>query len=77
MITDVRYINEVNWVQEQGGKVIWIHRPGYYPVNEEENLSFNVIRRRATDITHIDNNSTIEDLHNKIKSLDIKNPPRL
>ena len=74
VITDVRYMNEVEWVQEQGGKVIWIHRPGYCPVNGEENMSFNVIRRRARDITHINNNGTIEELHNNIKSLDIVAP---
>ena len=74
VITDVRYLNEVEWVQEQGGKVIWIHRPGYYPANEEENLSFNVIRQRARNIINLDNNSTIEELHNNIKSLDIVAP---
>ena len=74
VITDVRYMNEVEWVQEQGGKVIWIHRPGYYPANEEENMSFNVIRQRARNIINLDNNGTIEELHNNIKSLDIVAP---
>ena len=74
VITDVRYMNEVEWVQEQGGKVVWIHRPGYYPANEEENMSFNVIRQRARNIINLDNNGTIEELHNNIKSLDIVAP---
>ena len=72
VISDVRYMNEVNWVQEQGGKVIWIHRPGYQPTNEEENMSFDVIRQQAWDIINLDNNGTIEELHKKV--LDIVAP---
>ena len=74
VITDVRYLNEVKWIQERGGKVIWIHRPEYPPANKEEILSFYAIRQQATDIIDLDNNGTIEELHNKIKSLDFLNP---
>lgn len=72
VITDVRYLNEVKWIQEQGGKVIWIHRPEYPPANDEESLSFYAIRQQATDITHLDNDGTIEELHNKIKDVIMK-----
>jgi len=35
-ITDVRYMNEVEWIKEQGGAIIHISKTGCKPANEEE-----------------------------------------
>jgi hypothetical protein len=35
-LPDCRYINEIEWIQEQGGKVFYLHRNGYGPANDEE-----------------------------------------
>ena len=75
VITDVRYLNEVNWILESGGQIIRLHRPGFNAANEEERLSFMVIDQAILhSVTNVDNDGSIEDLHNKIKSLDFLNP---
>lgn len=35
-ITDVRYINEVQWIQSEGGLILNIQREGVGPANSEE-----------------------------------------
>lgn len=39
IISDVRYLNEVRAIQNAGGIVIYIARPGFGPANEEEERS--------------------------------------
>ena len=78
VITDVRYLNEVNWILDQGGKIIRLHRPGVSAANEEERLSFMIIDQAVLhSVTNIDNDGAIEDLHDKIKSLDFLKPPKI
>jgi hypothetical protein len=36
VITDVRYLNEADWVRSLGGIVVWIERPGVFAANDEE-----------------------------------------
>ena len=43
VITDVRYLNEVEWIKEKGGEVYRIKREGYGPDNAEEEMSFSTI----------------------------------
>jgi hypothetical protein len=39
VITDVRYANEVRFIQQQGGSVYLVRRDGYTPANDEERTS--------------------------------------
>lgn len=43
VITDVRYANEVRWIQKHNGLVVRVNRPGYDPANDEERRSFKEI----------------------------------
>lgn len=36
VITDVRFENELQWVHDQGGVVIWVSRDGVGPLNKDE-----------------------------------------
>ncbi len=36
IITDVRFENELNWIQKEGGIVIFIDRDGIKPINSDE-----------------------------------------
>jgi len=75
VITDVRYLNEVNWILNQGGTIIRLHRPGVTAANEEERMSFMIIDQAILhSVINIDNEGTIEDLHSKIKALDFLKP---
>lgn len=46
-ITDVRYMNEVEWIQEQGGKIIHITKKGTKPANEQEEINDPLIKDAA------------------------------
>jgi hypothetical protein len=61
-ITDVRYVNEVRWVQKKGGLIIGIERPGYGPANEEEGMSIREIRIQHSEIPWIVNDGTPRDM---------------
>lgn len=61
-ITDVRYVNEVRWIQKQGGLIIGIERPGYGPANEEEGMSIREIRIQHSEIPWIVNDGTPRDM---------------
>lgn len=39
VITDMRYLNEVEWVKSKGGKAIYIKREGISAANQEEALN--------------------------------------
>lgn len=70
MITDVRYLNEVKYILDHGGKVIMIKRPGLKPANSEERRSFkeinDAVKKKQVAITVIKNDSTIEELHRRV-----------
>jgi hypothetical protein len=67
VITDVRFSNEALWIREQGGVVVYIERD--QPTIEEfGHSSENGLVDDDIDI-YIDNDGTIEDLHNKLGEL--------
>lgn len=43
-ITDVRYINEVEWVKKQGGVMVHIEKEGALPANEQEEINDPLIK---------------------------------
>lgn len=47
VITDVRYLNEAQWIKEHNGEVWYIDRPGIGPANDEEAKSFAEIFREC------------------------------
>lgn len=59
MITDVRYDYEIEFINDHGGKVIYIERPEYTARNYEEELSFKKINK--TFIYDIKRNTVIND----------------
>lgn len=65
VITDVRYLNEIEAIRAIGGKVYLIERPNYGPANKEETNSFLEIFSK-TSLTVIRNNSSKEDLHAEV-----------
>lgn len=65
VVTDVRYQNEVSWVQENGGVVIYLDRPGIGPANQEEHDSFSQIKQDFTVV----NDGTIEELHQAVEQI--------
>ena len=74
-ITDVRYLNEViDILENKRGQVIYIERPGFGPLNDEEARSFgevfasqyayNSINPRV--MQHIKNDGDLEDFQHRI-----------
>lgn len=66
VVSDVRFPNEVRWVQEQGGLIIEIVRPGVEPVNShvsETALSLPILRCQVLNI------GTVELLQSTVVSL--------
>lgn len=64
-IADVRYINEVRWIQRRGGIIIEVIRPGFTAANDEELMSFAAIemeRSWLSEIPAVVNNATPEEL---------------
>ena len=68
-ITDVRYLNEANWVRKHGGLVIGIERPGFRANNEEEAISIREVRIQRPDIPWIINDGTPRDLEVKAREI--------
>lgn len=46
-ITDVRYQNEIDWIKENGGKIIYIEQEGLQPANSEEKKNDKHLRSGA------------------------------
>lgn len=69
VITDVRYLNEVLAIQQQGGRVIMIVRPEIGPVNSEEQRSMKEIQDAGAVDGWLLNNGTVGELHTRVKSL--------
>ena len=47
-ITDVRYENEIDWIQnEEGGVVVHVHKVGNRPANKEERESDPILKAKA------------------------------
>lgn len=66
VITDVRFDNEAKWIQEQGGIVLSIERPGVTAVNEHRSEN-GVHKDHITH--HIVNDRTQEDLRSRVCEL--------
>lgn len=62
IISDLRYTNELAWVQKQGGLVIGISRPGFGPANDEERESIKQIRIQYPDLPWLINDGTPREL---------------
>jgi hypothetical protein len=60
VITDVRYANEVRFIQQQGGNVYLVRRDGYTPANDEERNSLAEIALMP-GLPVLDNRSTPAD----------------
>lgn len=63
-ITDVRYENEIDWIQENEGIVVYVEQSGRKPINEEEKKNDPILRSKS--------NFSIQWDHvgeNKLKSL--------
>jgi len=65
VFTDVRFQNEADYIRNGGGIIVRIVRPGQIAENHESELNQSEI---AADYEVV-NDGSIEDLHNKIKSL--------
>lgn len=61
-ITDVRYLNEIRWIESKGGLVIGLDRPGYGPANPEEGITIREIRIQRPQIQWLNNDGTQYDL---------------
>lgn len=59
VITDVRFLNEVQMIRRRGGKIIRVERPGVGPVNDHVSEQLD---SSNSDLI-IDNDGTIDDLH--------------
>jgi hypothetical protein len=73
-VRDVRYLNEVKWVQGKGGLVVFINRPGYDCANEEEARSFREInaaleRGEIRPIPYVLNDGTVGVLGSRVRAL--------
>lgn len=66
VVTDVRYPNECEWIERNGGRVVWINRPGIGPVCDEERESILKIVSRGLVSATIDNDSTPEELARRV-----------
>jgi dephospho-CoA kinase len=62
VISDVRFQNEADWVRSTGGIVIRIVRPEIIPMEHESELNQSEVYADYIVV----NDSTIEELHNKI-----------
>ncbi len=70
VVTDVRYPNEAKWIWSLGGYLVRIIRPGVEAANEEERVSICHVDAIAGAHTFwIDNNGTVQDLHEKAKAV--------
>lgn len=67
VITDCRYINEAQWIESKGGRVILILRPGVAAANDEEAESIREIIASGLVSQTIDNSGSIEELHEKVR----------
>lgn len=66
VVTDVRFPNEARLIKEHGGVLVRVSRKGFSAVNEH--LSDRASENWNYD-HHIENNSTVDDLHQKMKDL--------
>lgn len=66
VLTDVRFMNEGDYIKSLGGAVIKVVREGFGPVNAH--ISDNAMESYEFDYT-INNNGTVQDLHDEVLSI--------
>jgi hypothetical protein len=66
VITDVRFENEVNWIKDQGGVVIYLDRPGVASVSAHASEQFDLSKVADSVIR---NDGTVGDLNDMIDYL--------
>ena len=62
VVTDVRFQNEVDFIRAEGGKLIWIDKPGVGPLNDHESEAMT----ESTADAVIVNNGTEEELWSRV-----------
>jgi hypothetical protein len=71
VITDVRYLNEVLYILNHGGRAFFINRPGVGPANDEEKQSFDDIFQAWFDdeinFKTVVNDGTVEQAANRVR----------
>ncbi len=68
ILPDIRYVNEVEWVKYKGGKMVFINRPGRVAAINETHEADRGLPPELADYV-IENNSSKEDLYDKINKL--------
>lgn len=68
-VTDVRYLNEVDWLQNLGGDVLIIDRPGFGPASDEEKESIQLVKDNGKGLTTISNCGTIDLLKSNLSKI--------
>jgi hypothetical protein len=69
VVTDVRYANECEWIERNGGRVVMIIRPGVVAARDEERESIGQIVSRGLVSATVDNNGTPEELAAKVMAI--------
>jgi hypothetical protein len=70
VITDVRYSNEVEMIGERGGKLWYVHRPGYGPTNGEEARSIGeILDIYGASLVDVPNTGSLDDLRRVVQQL--------
>ena len=66
VITDCRFLNEVQTILNLGGFPLWVRRPGVQPVNSH--ISDNTLTEEDT-VGTVENDGTLLDLRNRVSAL--------
>ena len=69
IISDVRYLNEAEWIIGKGGVVVLVERPGVGPANGEEAGSIGNIKRYTMYDYIVRNDGSIPDLKGNLMKL--------
>lgn len=69
VLTDVRYLNEAQWVVDHGGRGVYIDRPGFGPANEEEGRSIPEVLNSGLPISVLSNDGTVHQLRQALREI--------
>lgn len=69
VVTDVRYVNEAEWILRGQGHLVYIERPGVGPANDEERDSIAAILASDLPMVTLVNDGTIKSLHDKLRAI--------
>lgn len=72
VLSDLRFINEVEWVMNNGGRIVSVTRPGYDGIGDEHESEKYIDQIRDRYANHvIVNSGTVEDLYNSFATTGI------